>query len=71
MGSKNNPKNRVKSQKKEYNGQEVTPALYMDAAAEVSGTGEKTARRMLVAQYVKSRKLATDANGKPLAWNAV
>ncbi|MET0154870.1 MAG: hypothetical protein ABW189_02035 [Rickettsiales bacterium] len=70
MGSKNNPKNRVKSQKKEYNGQEVTPALFM-STEDASEGAEKSARRMVVGQYVKTRKLVTDAEGKPLAWSAL
>ena len=73
MGSKNNPRNRVRGQKKEYEGQEVVPAMFMDAAAasaEKQG-GEKAARRMMVAQFVKTRKLVTDSNGNLVQWNAV
>jgi hypothetical protein len=68
MGSKNNPHNRGKNEKKQYKGEEIVPALFIDNGADKSGSG--AAKKMMIAQYVKSRKPVLDASGKPLPWSA-
>ena len=64
MGTKNNPKNRVKStEKKKHNGKEVDPILYCGAHA---GHG-----KYISAKYSGTTNLVLDDNKKPIAWDNI
>lgn len=78
MGSKNNPQNRGKKQIKEYNGEQIVPAMFINSAASRKNNNEDSnnssgggAGRLIVAQFAKSRKLVLDANNNPIAWDAI
>ncbi|MBM5782319.1 MAG: hypothetical protein FJ368_02740 [Pelagibacterales bacterium] len=64
MGTKNNPKNRVKAvEKKKHNGKEVEPIYYYGVHA---GHG-----KYMAAKYSGSTQLVSDAAQKPLPWDQV
>ena len=64
MGTKNNPKNRGKAEKKKtHNGKEVEPILYVGSHA---GHG-----KYIAAKYSGSTQMAVAADGKPLAWDDI
>ncbi len=64
MGTKNNPKNRVKAvEKKKHNGKEVEPIYYYGVHA---GHG-----KYMAAKYSGSTQLVADAAQKPLPWDQV
>jgi hypothetical protein len=64
MGTKNNPKNRVKNaEKKKYNGKEIEPVYYYGVHA---GHG-----KYMAAKYSGSSQLVTDTAGRPMQWDAV
>jgi hypothetical protein len=62
MGTKNNPKNRVKNvEKKKYKGKDVEPAFYYGVHA---GHG-----KYMSAKYAGTAQLAVDENSKPINWD--
>jgi hypothetical protein len=64
MGTKNNPKNRVKNvEKKKFNGKEIEPILYHGAHA---GHG-----RYMAAKYAGSTQLVVNAENRPLQWEEI
>jgi len=65
MGTKNNPKNRVKSvEKKKFNGKEVEPIFYYGVHA---GHG-----KYMAARYIGTPSgLVVDSQNKPLPWAVV
>lgn len=64
MGTKNNPKNRVKNiEKKKHNGKDVDPVYYYGVHA---GHG-----KYMAAKYSGTPQLAVNAAGKPLQWDEV
>ncbi len=64
MGTKNNPKNRAKVEKKKFNGKEIEPIYYHGVHV---GHG-----KYMAARYVGTTiSLVVDANNKPLPWKAV
>lgn len=64
MGTKNNPKNRVKNlDKKKHNGKDVDPVLYHGVHA---GHG-----KYMAAKYAGTSQLVTNEAGKPLQWEEI
>ncbi len=64
MGTKNNPKNRVKAQeKKKHNGKDVEPVFYHGVHA---GHG-----KYMAAKYAGTTQLAVNQAGKPLQWEEI
>ncbi len=64
MGTKNNPKNRVKNvEKKKFNGKEIEPVYYYGVHA---GHG-----KYMAAKYAGSTQLAVDSSQKPLQWDEI
>lgn len=64
MGTKNNPKNRVKAvEKKKYNGKEVEPVLYCGSNV---GHG-----KYIAAKYSGTTQLVLGAENKPLQWSEI
>jgi len=64
MGTKNNPKNRVKAaEKKKFNGKEVEPVYYYGVHA---GHG-----KYMAAKYAGSAQLVVDGAGRPIQWDEV
>lgn len=64
MGTKNNPKNRVKNvEKKKFNGKEVEPVYYYGVH---SGHG-----KYMSAKYAGTTQLVVDSNSKPIHWDQV
>lgn len=64
MGTKNNPKNRVKNaEKKKHNGKDIEPVYYYGTHA---GHG-----KYMAAKYSGSAQLVTDTAGRPMEWAAV
>lgn len=64
MGTKNNPKNRVKNvEKKKFNGKEVEPVYYYGVHA---GHG-----KYMTAKYAGTSQLAVGADQKPVQWDKV
>ncbi len=62
MGTKNNPKNRVKNvEKKKFNGKEVEPVYYYGVHA---GHG-----KYMSAKYAGTTQLVVDAAGRPIQWD--
>jgi hypothetical protein len=62
MGTKNNPKNRVKNvEKKKINGKEVEPVYYYGVHA---GHG-----KYMAAKLAGSTQLVVDAAGRPVQWD--
>ncbi|NBV05711.1 MAG: hypothetical protein EBS06_00540 [Proteobacteria bacterium] len=61
MGTKNNPKNRVKNvEKKKHNGKDVEPVYYSGVHA---GHG-----KYMAAKYAGTTQLVA-GNGKPMQWD--
>lgn len=61
MGTKNNPKNRVKNvEKKKFNGKDVEPAYYHGVHA---GHG-----KYMAAKYAGTQQLVA-VEGKPIQWD--
>ena len=64
MGTKNNPKNRVKNvEKKKFNGKEVEPVYYYGVHA---GHG-----KYMAAKYAGSNQLVVKESGRPVQWDEV
>jgi hypothetical protein len=64
MGTKNNPKNRVKNlDKKKHNGKDVEPVLYHGVHA---GHG-----KYMAAKYAGTSQLVANEAGKPLQWEEI
>lgn len=64
MGTKNNPKNRVKNiEKKKHNGKDVDPVYYYGVHA---GHG-----KYMAAKYSGTAQLAVGQNEKPLQWDEI
>jgi hypothetical protein len=64
MGTKNNPKNRVKNvEKKKFNSKEIEPAYYYGVHA---GHG-----KYMAAKYAGTSQLASNSEGKPLQWDEI
>ena len=64
MGTKNNPKNRVKSvEKKKVNGKEVEPVYYYGVHANHG--------KYMAAKYAGSTQLVVNANNQPMQWNEI
>ncbi len=64
MGTKNNPKNRVKNvEKKKHNGKDVDPVYYYGVHA---GHG-----KYMAAKYSGSTQMAVDAAGRPVQWDEI
>lgn len=62
MGTKNNPKNRVKNvEKKKFNDKEIEPTYYHGVHA---GHG-----KYMAAKYSGTFTLVTDAENKPMQWD--
>jgi hypothetical protein len=62
MGTKNNPKNRVKNvEKKKFNGKEVEPVYYYGVHA---GHG-----KYMSAKYAGTTQLVVNEAGRPLQWD--
>lgn len=62
MGTKNNPKNRVKNvEKKKHNGKDVDPIYYCGVHA---GHG-----KYMAAKYSGSTQLVVDTTNRPLPWD--
>ncbi len=63
MGTKNNPKNRVKAiEKKKYDGKEIEPVLYYGMH---SGHG-----KYMAAKFIGTSNMILDEKGKPIPWAA-
>ena len=63
MGTKNNPKNRVKNvEKKKHNGKDVEPAYYCGVHA---GHG-----KYMAAKYAGTMQLVVN-EGKPMQWDEI
>ncbi|MBP7710511.1 MAG: hypothetical protein KA100_05530 [Rickettsiales bacterium] len=64
MGTKNNPKNRVKAAaKKQFDGKDVDPAYYCGTHA---GHG-----KYMAAKFSGTLTLVVTADGKPVQWNEI
>lgn len=64
MGTKNNPKNRVKAAaKKQFEGKDVDPAYYYGTHA---GHG-----KYMAAKFSGTLNLVLAADGKPVQWNEI
>ncbi len=64
MGTKNNPKNRVKNvEKKKFNGKEIEPIYYYGVHA---GHG-----KYMAAKYAGSAQLVVSAAQKPMQWDEI
>lgn len=64
MGTKNNPKNRVKNvEKKKFNGKEVEPVYYYGVHA---GHG-----KYMAAKFAGSAQLVTDSAQRPMQWDEI
>ncbi len=64
MGTKNNPKNRVKAaEKKKFNGKEIEPAYY-------SG-GHVGHGKYMAAKYSGTNQLVLGSDNKPLQWSEI
>lgn len=64
MGTKNNPKNRVKNlEKKKYQGKEVEPVYYYGV--------HQNHGKYMSAKYAGSSHLVLDADHKPISWEEV
>jgi hypothetical protein len=64
MGTKNNPKNRVKNvEKKKFNGKEIEPTYYYGVHA---GHG-----KYMAAKYAGSTQLVLNESNKPMQWDEV
>ncbi len=64
MGTKNNPKNRVKAvEKKKFNGKDIEPIYYYGVHA---GHG-----KYMAAKYAGSAQLAVDSKDRPLPWDEI
>lgn len=62
MGTKNNPKNRVKNvEKKKFNGKEVEPVYYYGVHA---GHG-----KYMSAKYAGTTQLVVDSAQRPIQWD--
>jgi hypothetical protein len=62
MGTKNNPKNRVKNiEKKKFKGKEVEPIYYYGIRV---GNG-----KYMAAKYINTTQLALGADNLPLQWS--
>lgn len=63
MGTKNNPDNRGKAALgKEFDGKPVTPVKYI---------GSQIGHGTYIAAQYDSGQMVTDANGKPIPWDAI
>jgi len=60
--SKNNPSNRIKNEKKVYNGKTVKPVLYV---------GTHVGHGKYIAVQYEDGQVALDNHKKPLMWDAV
>ena len=61
MGTKNNPKNRVKTvEKKKHDGKEIEPILYYGMH---NGHG-----KYMAGKYAGSTNMVCNADGKPTPW---
>jgi hypothetical protein len=64
MGTKNNPKNRVKAaEKKKFNGKEIEPAYYYGVHA---GHG-----KYMAAKYAGTPQLVLNSENKPMQWDEI
>jgi hypothetical protein len=64
MGTKNNPKNRVKNvEKKKFNGKEVEPIYYYGVHANHG--------KYMTAKYAGSSDMVVDKAGKPVNWDDI
>jgi hypothetical protein len=64
MGTKNNPKNRVKAaEKKKHNGKDIEPVYYYGVHA---GHG-----KYMAAKYAGSSQIVADNDNKPLQWDQI
>lgn len=64
MGTKNNPKNRVKNEeKRKFNGKEIEPVYYHGKHANHGN--------YMSAKYSNSVQLVVDENSKPLPWSQI
>jgi hypothetical protein len=64
MGTKNNPKNRVKAaEKKKFNGKDVDPVYYYGTHA---GRG-----KYMAAKFSGTMELVVNENGIPVQWNEI
>lgn len=64
MGTKNNPKNRVKAaEKKKFNGKEIEPVYYQGTRA---GHG-----KYMAAKYAGTSQLVVNPSNKPMQWNEI
>jgi len=64
MGTKNNPKNRVKNvEKKKYNGKEVEPVYYQGVHL---GHG-----KYMAAKYAGTSQLVMNDAGEPIQWSKI
>ena len=61
MGTKNNPKNRVKTiKKKQYNGKDIEPIYYYGVHA---GHG-----KYMAAKYAGTPQIVIDSANRPMQW---
>lgn len=64
MGTKNNPKNRVKAaEKKKFNGKDIEPAYYQGTHA---GHG-----KYMAAKYAGTLQLVLNPENKPMQWSEI
>lgn len=64
MGTKNNPKNRVKNvEKKRFNGKEIEPVYYYGVHANHG--------KYMSAKYAGSAQLVVDGSGRPMQWGEI
>jgi hypothetical protein len=64
MGTKNNPKNRVKKvEKKKFNGKEIEPVYYYGVHA---GHG-----KYMAAKYANTFQLVLNSSNIPLQWDQI
>lgn len=63
MGTKNNPKNRAKVEKKKFNGKEIEPVYFYGVHAQ-SG-------KFMAAKYSGTTNLVTNQENKILQWEEI
>jgi len=64
MGTKNNPKNRVKNvEKKKFNGKEIEPVYYYGVRVNHG--------KYMAAKYAGSTQLVVGSDNKPLQWSEI
>lgn len=63
MGTKNNPKNRAKVEKKKFNGKEIEPVYFYGVH---SGNG-----KFMAAKYSGTSQLVVDGSNRIMQWEEI